>query len=274
MTDDVATMLGWSARICSAGILIQSLELIRHGRHLAEGGVFGRSGAPMSRESSGGRGSSGERRIPGEVGFLVGRAALALGGLMLPIGSAALCWVLGALFGFQLRFNRRFWMVRENANAMYLICLGALVVATVPSTTERLGLVAAGFLTFQVLLAYFAAGKTKLVSPAWRSGAYLAGVLRDCQDRLPVWCADWVRRPSTVVVGTWLVIGLELLFPLCVFLPPVAFWTFIGGGLVFHAAITYVMGVHGFWWSFTATYPALFVIHAHLWPWVAGILAR
>ena len=126
------------------------------------------------------------------------------------------------------------------------------------------------FLAFRCMLAYVMAGLDKLKSPLWRDGTRLLQIYRDGNHRFP-WIGNLMhRRLVLAAAGAWSVTLLELLFPLCLVLPPAGFWIFIAGGLLFHAMIAFTMGLHGFWWGFTATYPGVYFAHACIVAWLGS----
>lgn len=264
MTLDPPTMLEWSARICCAGLFIQSLELIRLWRHLRDDGVFGWTGASSATRPALARLAGRWHRFPQCLVLLGLRAAAASAVLLLPLHASATWWLLLLLLILQTYCNRRFHLLRENADAMFLAGLATVVVGLRPGGSASLALGAAAFLSFQVGLAYGAAGWVKLRSGAWRNGSYLAAVLEERGVFAP---GSPTNRPygrTGVIVVTWTVIAFELLFPVAVFLPTPLFGLFVASGILFHAAVTLVMGVHGFWWSFLAGYPALCLVHDFL----------
>ncbi len=261
---DGQTMLGLTALITCTGIALQSLELAWNRRHLRDGCLFGWAQASATPAGL----TAIQRSLHGYPGCLILlrlRAALAILCVLFSYRYPATWPLLAALVILQLYYNRRFSLTRENANAMYLYCLVACTVGALPGASARLVTVALVFLGFQVLLAYAMSGRTKLGSRPWRSGDYLTWV---CQNRaaqlFPAPGNIAGRHRGMVLIATWGVILLELLFPLSVFLPAPFFWAFIAGGVMFHTAVSLTMGAHAFWWAFVGTYPALTFIHATL----------
>jgi hypothetical protein len=113
------------------------------------------------------------------------------------------------------------------------------------------------FLALQSCLSYLTAGLAKAVSTAWRSEAALIGIFgTGIYGNESV--AKFLReRPVfTKWLSRFITIG-EVAFPLVMILPPPFNWLILIGGVAFHAASAFVMGLNTFFWSFTATYPAI-----------------
>jgi hypothetical protein len=113
------------------------------------------------------------------------------------------------------------------------------------------------FIAAQALLSYLSAGLAKLVSPAWRSGAAISGIMSTDNYGSRI-INSWMQKNMTAAaVLCWMVILFECLAPATVFAGPVPCLVFIGCALVFHLTIAFIMGLNTFVWSFGATYPAI-----------------
>ncbi len=262
---DAEGLLACSARLCCAGILVQSLELASFWRELRNHHLLGYHGeiAATSRLR---RLLQRSQTFPANLLVLLGRVLAAAACLVLPFGTSLMTCLLGSLFLTQLYYNRRFQLIFSNADHMTLIGLAAVVVGGLPKGSSALQFTALGFLAFQCSLAYVAGGVSKVLVANWRTGSRLIQVFQDSAHRFSPLGAWLARRPRIALLMSWSVIVLELLFPLCLILPPFGFWIFIVAGLMFHAVIAVVMGLPGFLWAFGATYPALYFIHA----WILG----
>lgn len=262
---DGRTLLGMTVLLSCTGIVLQSLELIRNRSHLRDGHLLGWGrfrGAPAGPLRELGRTLL---RYPSCLIIVGVRAGAALLAAILFHAHPAAWLLLPALVVLQLYYNYRFALTRENANAMYLYVLVACTVASLPGASQELVTVAFAFLSFQVLLAYFMSGKTKLASPKWRTGEYLTWICQNRSAQLFPGIGDLAgRHRGAVLAATWSVILLQLLFPLSIFLPEPFLWAFLAAGVVFHTVISLTMGPHAFWWSFVATYPGLVFIHGWL----------
>jgi hypothetical protein len=116
------------------------------------------------------------------------------------------------------------------------------------------------FIAAQLCLSYLTAGIAKLISPTWRSGKAVAGVMLSASYGSKFLAQLFARHPRLSLCACWSVIVLECLGPVAAFLSPSAATAFIAAGVVFHASIALGMGLNVFFWSFTATYPALLYV--------------
>lgn len=259
---DAKTMQALSTQLCCVGVLLQSLELIWNWRELPDDRLLGWLPSPTPSSNPLTLLARFLYRYPTCLVVLALRAGAAGACLFLPYGSVLVCCLLGSLFAGQLYFNRRFKFVRANADTMTLVCLGAAFPGSLPSASPSFQAAALLFVAFQASVAYVMTGYDKLVSPLWRDGTRLVQIFRDGNFQfLPVG-TFLAHHPRWAVACTWGVIVLELLFPLCVALPPFGFWALLAGGAIFHGAVAFTMRLHGFWWAFTATYPAFYFIHS------------
>lgn len=259
---ETVPLLTLVTRLLCAGIVLQSIELLAHARELRNDGMLGWNDLP-------GRlfGLHGNLRWlhthPTCLVILIFRALAAAACLLSSFESAATPWLVAGLVGAQAYYNHRLKMIHEGSDSMFLVGLTAVFAAAVEPTEPRLRAAALVFFAFQVLLAYFAAGWDKLRAPAWRNGSLLTRALRHGAHRFEP-LGDILERSPTLARGlSWQVILIELLFPLCVLLPMPGFWAFAALGILFHATVAFCMGLHGFFWSFVAAYPAVyFVAHS------------
>lgn len=259
-------LLGWSARLCCAGIFFQAAELLTLAPEMREHRLLGWHdvSARSARPRPGGT-WAGTQTHAWRVGVTIGRLLGALVVFALPFGESYAAWVvLAGLLLTQLFFNRRFRVILANSDYLNLCCLAALAIAAWPGASPTLRLAAAGFMAFQACLGYVASGVDKLTGGNWRDGARLIDIFRNSSHRVPRigrWLAE---HRSAAAALSWGVIGLEVLFPLCLVLPAAGFWSFIVAGALFHASIAGLMALPGFFWAFAATYPAMYVVHEWL----------
>lgn len=253
MSADPQTFLTCTLWFAAVGVLVQSSELLWQWRELRDDRLFGWGGGSR-------RWVNALWSFPGCAWLLAVRAMLATGALVAADGSAA-CWLVGGLVLAQLGYNRRFTMLAGNSETMFLVALAAAWVGTLPGASVWLQTGALLFLAAHALLAYFAAGAHKFGSRLWRSGARLGQIVEFGSYQLPtvVRCAVGTRRRARL--ASWVVISLELALPGAIFFPGPVFWTLLAAGGAFHTAIAVTMGLHGFWWSFAAAYPAIVFAH-------------
>lgn len=252
-------LLSFTLRCCAAGIAVQSLEVLALRRELAPAGLLGwESGAGDGWRARLSRSLNGSA---GSLALLLTRAAVAGACVLLPWSAPVTFWCAAALLVLQLGYNRRFVILAGNCETMFLIELFALAFAAQPGAGERAHSQALGFIALHAALAYLVAALHKLGSAPWRNGMRLQQIAAHGSYELPEFFAKPLRRRGVAAFASWLVMGLELAMPFAPFLPPPLFWTLLAAGFAFHATIAVVMGLHGFWWAFTAAYPALVALH-------------
>lgn len=258
---DSLVLIGWSARICCAGLFLQSLELASLWRELHDGHLLGWHGDGRGPHAVG-RLLRKAQGFPTNLGILLYRASAAGACLWLPLsGGWVVFGLLVSLVVCQLYYNRRFQRVLTNADNMNLIVLAGVTVGAVPGASETLRNVALGFVAFQSLLAYGATGVDKLLSVNWRNGTRLIQVFQDSSHRFALLGQLFADRPFVAKYVSRSIIAGEVLFPICVLLPTEGLMIALAAGLVFHVAIGVIMGLPMFFWAFAATYPALYFAH-------------
>lgn len=129
--------------------------------------------------------------------------------------------------------------------------------AHLPFLRDREQQVLIAFLGAQSILSYTVAGIAKLISPLWRDGSALTGILRtrtygdrDLHRLLS-------RRPYLAKHTARTVSVLETAAPLLLVLPDRIRRVGIGLMGSFHVVNARYMGLNRFLWAFVATYPAV-----------------
>jgi hypothetical protein len=114
------------------------------------------------------------------------------------------------------------------------------------------------FIAAQSIISYVIAGVAKLISTKWRSGVAIPQIMNTRSYGHPG-IAEYLFKSSQPFkyVLSWFVMLFETFFFLVVFLPYPFFFIFLIGGLLFHIYNGIMMGLNNFFWSFTATYPAI-----------------
>lgn len=258
---DVLALVTTSTRCLAAGVLVRSLEALANRQEFPCDRLLGWRRAGIDRT---GRLARVERAISAPdvaVFLLAARCAAAAACLGLPFTSATIPWLLGYLAWSQAYWNRRFRLIANAADVMFLIGLSAMFTASLDAADAQLQGIALTFLGLHALLAYLMAGLDKIRSPHWRGGRILTLTFESSN-----WRSDGVGtllagHPSLARVASWGVITVELLLPACVFLPTPAFHVVLALGASFHVAVAVLMGLHGFLWSFLSAYPGIYFIH-------------
>jgi hypothetical protein len=113
------------------------------------------------------------------------------------------------------------------------------------------------FIGFQSLLSYFMAGLAKLVSPTWRDGNAISGIMNTESFGNRLIAKILIDKPLLSKLICWGVIIFESIFPIFIFGGIYTTYIFIIMGILFHLLLAILMRFNSFLWSFIATYPAL-----------------
>ncbi len=258
---EVADLLALIVRLANIGIAVRSLELVVNWRVLRDSDLLGWGGVATSRSALG-RMLQRLQGYPFCVGVPAVRGGAAVAAFFLPYGSLAMTVTLALLLLAQVYHNHRFVIVFAASEHLLLVLLCALFFGSLPSASLQLQVVCLGFIVFQAFVAYAAAAKHKLFTPHWRSGEQLIYVFEGSGFRFPPLGRFFRAHPDLARFATWAIITLHLSFPLGLVLPAPGFWLIIAGGMLFHGTLAVTTGLHGFFWTFVATYPAMYYFHA------------
>lgn len=174
-------------------------------------------------------------------------------------------WALAAvavMLAVHMLFLFRNQYGLDGSDQMMLLVLAAVFVYQLHPTSGMLTIVF-GFLTGQVLLSYLTSGIAKAISPVWRSGAAIVGILNTDSYGARLMARFLHKHGWAARAVCWGVLGYECCALLALIHPTVALG-FIVIGAVLHLAIGVCMGLNVFFWSFTSTYPALYYVSQRL----------
>jgi hypothetical protein len=258
---DPTDTLFWCGAIVGIAVAIASLETLFSWRNYTAGAIFdGRELARLTVLD----GSPAARRL---LGWLFTAPALvALTTLRLLCGVVLLIPVISSpmralaagtafLVGGVLTWRNRFGT--DGSDQMVSIVLAGVAIGSLFPPSDLTVRVAIGFIAIQACLAYGVAGIAKALSPAWRSGTVIRGIMAtETWGSRPF--ADWLTssRAASLFV-CWLVIAAECTFPAVVIAPPWLAVALLGWGLTFHVMCAMTMGLNTFVWAFVAAYPAI-----------------
>jgi hypothetical protein len=149
----------------------------------------------------------------------------------------------------------------DGSDQMTIVVLSGLVVYSF-AADDIMGYAGLVFVGAQGILSYVVSGVAKLISPVWRSGRALQGIL-DTRTYGHAGAAGLLARsPRWVNVGAcWFVIVFESAFVLAPVLPVVGLVVLLAIGATFHLANAYVMGLNVFFWAFVSTYPCIVFVN-------------
>ena len=116
------------------------------------------------------------------------------------------------------------------------------------------------FISFQTCLAYLTAGVAKASASKWRNGINLTNILSTQLYGNERFLNLLKNYPATSKYMSRILIIGECCFPLGIMLSPTSAMIFLIAGFCFHLSIALLMGLNTFFWSFIATYPAIYFL--------------
>lgn len=258
----------WCALPLAVGVSIDCLEVLADHAQLDEGGLYGYSlmatGRPSLLSGSLAALSAAMFRYPNVLGLVMAQlgaaavlAAAAIvrsGGLILPAGLAVLL-ILGARLLLYLR-NQVGWDGSDHM--IQVVCTGLGVACLIPGRAAQT--IALDYIAAQLLLSYAVAGVAKAVSPAWRSGRAITGIMSTVDFGTPRVGAYLRDNPTLARAVCWSVIVFECGAAVAIVAGTPGAIVIIVGGLLFHISAAVLMGLNKFFWVFAATYPALLLL--------------
>jgi hypothetical protein len=145
----------------------------------------------------------------------------------------------------------------DGADQMSLLILLTIFLSYVIVSPDnyKLGLY---FIAGQLSLSYLISGGAKVISPQWRSGKAIQGILSTYTYGNSFTQQFFVKRDMVSFVFCWIVMLFEVLFPLLFFCDSNVLIYGLSFGVIFHFMIALTMGLNDFLWSFSAAYPAFY----------------
>jgi hypothetical protein len=124
--------------------------------------------------------------------------------------------------------------------------------------------IALWFIALLSCLSYLSAGVSKLLSPMWRNGTALPGILATDIYGHPFARLVIQSLPMNGRIACWTVIIFECAFPLVLLGWVPLTISLIIVGLTFHLSTAIFMHLNSFLWAFCATYPAVLFCSFHV----------
>ena len=180
--------------------------------------------------------------------------------LLFGLARAVPVWSLWVLCVWQLyRFQGPY---NGGADKMALLCLTCLSLAHLFNGT-RWSELALAYLAAQSVLSYVISGWVKLRNRDWRSGQALSDVFAFSAYPVAENFRGLADRPRLMWGATWVVIGLELAFPLAL-LHPATLALALVAAAGFHLSNAVFLGLNRFFWTWVGAYPALIWFQARI----------
>jgi hypothetical protein len=145
----------------------------------------------------------------------------------------------------------------DGSDQMQVIIFASLVVFYTAPSDSMIQKFSISFLCFQSLLSYFMSGLAKIVSPVWRDGTAIVGIMNTESFGNKGLALILINNPMLSKIVCWWVIIFECIFPFLIFTGIQTAYFFILCGIIFHLSTAVFMRFNSFFWSFIATYPAL-----------------
>jgi hypothetical protein len=144
----------------------------------------------------------------------------------------------------------------EGSDNMAQVLTISAAIAFVFSGNSTVGEIALVFVAAQLCLAYGASGVAKLFGRAWRSGTAVGGVLHTAFGHGGIVRSALDRSPGAGRLLSWLVIGLEVLFPVGVLVGGWVALVALAAIATLQLTIAVLMGLNRFALWFFAAFPA------------------
>ena len=167
--------------------------------------------------------------------------------------------LLSSLFlAYQIRYGK------DGSNQISFIVLAGLAFTFLLPTSSPFQAVGLYFIAAQALLAYFAAGISKVSNAQWRQGSALQSILNTATYGHSTAAAVLRTRPWLGGFVGWSVIVVEIIFPVALVAPPGVLVPLLFAGVMLHLATAVLIGLDTFFWAFTATFPAIIFVNGVL----------
>lgn len=247
--------------LASAAVLIASVELLTLKGEFEDGGLFSWHVLRTVSRATLSVGTGNPRRLVSHRFFVPAlTGARALAALLLIFFSNNYALSTACVLGIIAVGIVMFWRAPiglDGSDQMSLITFVAIAIYKFFPRDVHVAQASLWFIAIQGCLSYFVAGIAKVVSPVWRSGEAVRGILstRTYGSRRSASLVS--GRDGVCVVLSWIVMLFECTFPLALAFGQTGFAIFAVLGICFHIANAVIMGLNTFVWAFVATYPAI-----------------
>jgi hypothetical protein len=143
-----------------------------------------------------------------------------------------------------------------GSDAMTLVVLLGLVVASAAPDEPLVTRGALLYIALQAALSYFIAGVVKLKGARWRSGAVLSEIAAAERYQAPALARALLARPAVARAAAWAVMLFDTAFPLALTGPRLAL-VFIAAALGFHLLNAWLFGLNRFLLAWASAWPAV-----------------
>lgn len=189
--------------------------------------------------------------------ILAGRIVIAVALVGLAVFGHVSILLLALLFATNIALTYRFLGGLTGTFQVSMVVLPAVIVAVWFPEGSVAQTAAIAFIAAQIVLSYFVAGISKLISREWRTGTALGSIFSTEMYGNSTVYRILAKAPRLQVIGAWVVIGFESVFPIVLLGDETVMLLVLGLGVLFHAFNAVFMGLNNFLIGFPATYPAI-----------------
>jgi vitamin K-dependent gamma-carboxylase-like protein len=251
----------WIVILASIGVFIASVELFTIKEEFEDGGLFSWEvlRTVSSATLSAGTGTPGKwishpLFVPAVT---VGRALAALILICFRNNHALSTVCVCGIVASSLLMYCRAPLGLDGSDQMSLITFVAVAIYKLFAGDIHVAQASLWFIAIQGCLSYSVAGIAKVMSPVWRSGEAVRGILGTRTYGTTRSASFVSRRNGACLALSWLVMSFECTFPLALAFGQTGFAVFAVLGILFHISNAVTMGLNTFVWAFIATYPAI-----------------
>lgn len=189
--------------------------------------------------------------------ILAGRIVIAIALVGLAVFGHVSIPLLVLLFATNIALTYRLLGGLTGTFQVSMVVLPALIVAVWFPEGSVAQTAAIAFIAAQIVLSYFVAGISKLISREWRTGTALGSIFSTKMYGNRTVYRLLTKAPKLQIAGAWVVIGFESAFPIVLLGGENVMFLVLGIGVLFHVFNAVFMGLNNFLIGFPATYPAI-----------------
>lgn len=249
--------------VVSIPIIIDSVEVISERRHYGQNGIYNYEVLRTYRKFMMGKVAGPIFQALFEyprfiflMVFQVSLAAILFSHIFINVVEPLVAPAIGIILLILMLTHLRSQYGLDGSDQMKVIVVAGLFVfyAVPDPVIQQFSLL---FIAFQSLLSYFTSGFAKLVSPIWRGGQAMSGIVSTMSYGNKTVSRLLLGNPTLSKLLCWIVIVFECGLPLLVFTGGDTALVFAIVGVAFHLSIALLMHLNSFFWTFISTYPAL-----------------
>lgn len=262
--NNIQILVTFTGVILSIGMIISTLELIFYPKQLNNNGlyswmiwremkfrknVFLKNNSALAFEATG-----------VTIAMVIRLVLLLYFIYTLLIGEGLVLWVVLLVYATQLYYSFRLPVGKDGSDQMSNIVLTCLVFISLFPQSKIIVSASILFIAYQAIISYITAGVSKLISPTWRNGNIVYGIV-NTKTYGSKFIANFLKdRPKVVKFMNHSTFIFEVLFFVVLFIPyPYNIYVLLIP-FIFHLLCAWIMGLNSFVFAFLATYPSVIFI--------------